>query len=138
MDYWDENGPHWREFTDIDRLHGELIARDLERRAHERSAHFRSAHNRSWLDGVTDWLSGTQASECNDPAVCGYNRYLEWDEVERERQAEESWWARRRRHHEDRRTLAHMTRGSWWERWFGRSDTRYDGESGSSDAPDGW
>lgn len=94
-----------REWTALDDLYGEWIARDLHDRVSEETEHYRRAHNRGTLDAVADFLFGTDsAEECINPR-CDAERFEAEDSGELE---------------------------SWWERWF-RGPGSDDGESGSSD-----
>jgi len=96
----------WREWTDLDELHGEMIARELNDRVRNEVVHFEVVHSRNPFDAVVDWLLGSEPPECTHPG-CDAERFLdEEDSAESE---------------------------SWWEKWFRRSGDGNDGESGSSD-----
>lgn len=96
----------WKEWTDLDSLHGELIARELNDRVDKEVEHFDVVHNRNVFDAVADFFFDPTPPECSHPG-CDAERFLaEEDPAESE---------------------------SWWERWFRRSGDGNDGESGSSD-----
>jgi hypothetical protein len=95
-----------REWTDLDDLYGEWIARDVQDHVDEASEHYRRVHNRGAIDAVTDFLfASSSAEECNNPQ-CDVERFEEGGLAESE---------------------------SWWQRWFRSSNSSNDGESGSSD-----
>lgn len=99
----DDDGP--REWTELDSLYGEWIARDVEKRVRENVEHYNNAHNRSPLDDVADFLfGGSTKEECINPRCPAFE---EDDDAPAE---------------------------SWWERWFrSPGEGNDDGESGSSD-----
>ncbi len=93
-----------REWTELDDLYGEWIARDVRDRVDEASEHYRRAHHRGAIDAVTDFLFGSNSDEeCNNPRC----DVPEFDAEDRQE--------------------------SWWERWFRGSNSGDDGDSGSSD-----
>lgn len=101
---WPDDGREWREFTDLDILQGEWIARDLERRVQEDVDHYDAAHNHGPLKAIADFLVGNEPEECIDPR-CDAETFNEQEEASE----------------------------SWWQRWLRGSGDGGEGSSGSSD-----
>ncbi len=113
-----------REWTEVDNLYGEWIARDLHDRISAEGEHFSYAHQRKLFDPLADFLLGAPP-ECTHPG-CEAERFLEEDAAgsfvdDDDHAAEDA-----------ERFFAEETE-SWWQRWFRSSGGGDDGESGSSD-----
>src|SRR5262245_59744862 len=96
----DPKSNHGHEWTVLDDLYGEWIARDLDEKAQEEGEHFRRAHSRDPIDGILHSVFGTM-EECINPR-CDAERFSEENETQSE---------------------------SFWERWFRKSGNGNDGES---------
>jgi hypothetical protein len=96
----DSDDSKWREWSELDDLYGEWIARDLDQQMEEDKAHER-LHHPTLIDRVVDHLSGVER-QCDDPTC--------------EAEAMES--------------ADGADSPSWWERWFLSADTGDGGEGG--------
>lgn len=128
-----------REFSDLDAVQGEWIARDVERKAREDVQHFRHAHSRDPIDGIMNTIFGT-SEECIDPRCRSEEQYAEFKAEEDATRQSESWWERWSRSREEDQLISELDADSdsgnsesWWNRWFRGSDNGGNGEGGGSD-----
>src|SRR5262245_53425103 len=75
---WPDDGREWRELTDLDRVKGEWVAREIEEKAHEEAEHYRHAHSKDPIDGILNSIFGT-SEECNNPRCRSEERHAEFE-----------------------------------------------------------
>jgi len=139
---WPDDGREWRELTDLDRVKGEWIAREMQEKSHEEVEHFKHAHSTDPIDGIMNSIFGT-SEECRNPRCDTEERYAKYEAEEQARRESESWWERwsreREEKREERRVFGEIEATqaeeegseSWWDRWFRGSNNGGDGEGGS-------